>query len=111
MKKISVILVCVLMSALLLTACGSPVSGGGSADPGAAKGKRDQAILAVSFGTSYNDSRDKTIGAVEKAIQEAFPEYEVIYGIFSKSGFTKRMKDIAREHENIILINCDEIQK
>ncbi len=35
------------------------------------------AILVVSFGTSYNDSRDITIGAVEEAIAKAFPEYEV----------------------------------
>ena len=36
-----------------------------------------QAILVVSFGTSYNDSREKTIGAVERAVAEAFPAYEV----------------------------------
>ena len=34
-------------------------------------------ILVVSFGTSYNDSRDKTIGAIEKAIATANPDYEV----------------------------------
>ena len=28
------------------------------------------AILVVSFGTSYNESRDLTIGAIENAIQE-----------------------------------------
>ncbi|MCI7813402.1 MAG: sirohydrochlorin cobaltochelatase [Lachnospiraceae bacterium] len=38
---------------------------------------KDQAIMVVSFGTSYNDSRDITIGAVENAIAEAFPEYDV----------------------------------
>ena len=37
-------------------------------------GKR--AILVVSFGTSYNESREATIGAIEKAIAEAFPETE-----------------------------------
>ena len=37
----------------------------------------DAAILVVSFGTSYNDSRDLTIGAIEEAIAEAFPEYDV----------------------------------
>ena len=36
-----------------------------------------RAILAVSFGTSYNDSRDITIGAIENAIADAFPQYEV----------------------------------
>ncbi len=34
-------------------------------------------ILVVSFGTSYNDSREKTIGAIEKAIEKANPDYEV----------------------------------
>ena len=30
----------------------------------------------MSFGTSYNESREATIGAIEKAIAEAFPETE-----------------------------------
>ena len=34
-------------------------------------------ILVVSFGTSYNDNRELTIGAVESDIAAAFPEYEV----------------------------------
>ncbi|HOO28056.1 MAG TPA: sirohydrochlorin cobaltochelatase, partial [Lachnospiraceae bacterium] len=34
-------------------------------------------ILVVSFGTSYNDSRDKTIGGIEQAIADANPDYEV----------------------------------
>ena len=37
----------------------------------------DQAILVVSFGTSFNVNRDLSIGATEEAIQEAFPDYEV----------------------------------
>ncbi len=36
-----------------------------------------KAILVVSFGTSYNDSREKTIGAIEAAISKAYPDYEV----------------------------------
>lgn len=36
-----------------------------------------RAILVVSFGTSYIDSCDRTIGAIEKAIAGTFPEYEV----------------------------------
>ena len=34
-------------------------------------------ILVVSFGTSYNDSRAKTIGAIEKAVAAANPGYEI----------------------------------
>lgn len=42
------------------------------------KGDPDKkVILVVSFGTSYNDSRDATIGAVEKSITDAYPDYEV----------------------------------
>jgi uncharacterized protein len=48
-------------------------------------------------------------GKVENAaeIRKAFPGYEVIYGIFSKSGFTQRMLDIAKENSPILLINED----
>ena len=34
-------------------------------------------ILVVSFGTSYNDSRHITIGAIEDAIREKYPDYDV----------------------------------
>ena len=34
-------------------------------------------MLAVSFGTSYNDTRAKTIDVVEDLLQETYPEYEV----------------------------------
>ena len=34
-------------------------------------------LLVVSFGTSFNDSRVADIGGVEKALQEAFPDWSV----------------------------------
>ena len=34
-------------------------------------------LLAVSFGSSHNDTREACIGAVEQALEEAFPAYEV----------------------------------
>jgi sirohydrochlorin cobaltochelatase len=34
-------------------------------------------LLAVSFGTSFNDSRALTIGAIENALAAAYPQYEV----------------------------------
>lgn len=37
----------------------------------------DTLLLAVSFGTSFNDSRDITIGAIEERLAEAFPQYPV----------------------------------
>ena len=38
---------------------------------------RKNAILVVSFGTSYADTCAKTIGKIEEEIQEKYPEYEV----------------------------------
>ncbi len=37
----------------------------------------EQEILVVSFGTSYNDSRRLTIGAMEQAVADAFPDWSV----------------------------------
>ena len=41
-------------------------------------------LLVVSFGTSYNDSRRLTVGAIENALEEAFPEYSVRRGFTSQ---------------------------
>lgn len=60
-------------------------------------------ILVVSFGTSYNDSRDKTIGAVEKAIEAANPDYEV------RRAFTSQtIIDILAKRENLDIDNVEE---
>lgn len=37
----------------------------------------EKEILVVSFGTSFNDSRVKDIGGIEKAIQKAYPDWSV----------------------------------
>ncbi|HXK78278.1 MAG TPA: sirohydrochlorin cobaltochelatase [Oscillospiraceae bacterium] len=37
----------------------------------------EKVILMVSFGTSYNDSRALTIDAIEAAVAEAYPDWEV----------------------------------
>ena len=37
----------------------------------------EKELLVVSFGTSYNDSRRLTIGAIEAAMAEAFPDWSV----------------------------------
>ena len=34
-------------------------------------------LLVVSFGTSFNDSRAKDIGGIEKALQAAYPDWSV----------------------------------
>lgn len=63
----------------------------------------DQAILVVSFGTSYNDSRDLTIGAIENAIAEEFPEYEV------RRAFTSQIIiDKLAERDGLVIDNVEE---
>lgn len=60
-------------------------------------------ILAVSFGTSYNDSREKTIGAVENALAEAYPDYEV------RRAFTSQIViDILKDRDDIQTDNIEE---
>lgn len=44
----------------------------------------NKAILVVSFGTSHNDTFEKTIKVIEKDIQQAFPEYAIYRAFTSK---------------------------
>ena len=46
-------------------------------DPLNQDGIGERELLVVSFGTSYNDSRRLTIGAIEKALQAAYPDWSV----------------------------------
>ena len=92
MKRISTMLLAMLV--LGMTACGgkpasAPVSTPESAEPVSSavessapesapvEGEGKKAILVVSFGTSYNESRAATIGAIEAAITDAFKDFEV----------------------------------
>ena len=47
--------------------------------------KIEKELLAVSFGTSYPDSRRLTIGAIEERLAQAFPDFEV------RRAFTSQM--------------------
>ena len=55
----------------------------------------------------YFTLKEKVSKAVE--IRKAFPGYDVIYGVFSKSGFTQRMIDTAGGNSHLLLINKIEI--
>ena len=60
-------------------------------------------ILVVSFGTSYNDSRRLTIGAIENAIAEAFPDWSV------RRGFTAQIIiDHVESRDGIHIDNVEE---
>jgi len=60
-------------------------------------------ILAVSFGTSFDDNREVTIGAVENAIKEANPDYEV------RRAFTSQIViDVIKENGGAAIHNVEE---
>ena len=46
-------------------------------DPRNQDGIGEKELLVVSFGTSFNDSRRLTIGAIESALQDAYPDWSV----------------------------------
>ena len=90
MKKIIAILMTLTLMLALLAGCGSTTEETAEAETETTEAAEveettetstetdpETAILVVSFGTSYNESRDATIGATEQAIQTAFPQYEV----------------------------------
>ena len=60
-------------------------------------------LLVVSFGTSYNDSRRLTIGAIEDAVEKAFPDFAV------RRGFTSQIIiDHVKSRDNVAIDNVGE---
>ncbi len=53
-------------------------------DPRNADGIGEKELLVVSFGTSFNDSRRLTIGAIEQKLAEQFPDWSVRRGFTSQ---------------------------
>ena len=51
-----------------------------------------KAIIVVSFGTTYPETRKKTIQACEEAIQKRFPDFQV-YRAFTSNVVIKRIKE------------------
>lgn len=106
-KRFMTLAAAALMAAICLTGCGSKDE---TTQENVAKEEtqsedttktEDTAILVVSFGTSYNDSRDITIGAVENAVAEAFPEYEVRRAFTSQIIIDKLKDRDALEIDNV----------
>ena len=65
--------------------------------------KKKKVLLAVSFGSSYTCIRESTIGAVERALQKANPEYEV------RRAFTAQtVIDILAERDGHDIDNVEE---
>ena len=54
--------------------------------------KKQKAILVVSFGTSYADTREKNIDQIEKDIAAAYPDY-AIYRAWTSKMILKKIKE------------------
>lgn len=92
-KKIlaAVLAATMLTSLLVMSGCGDTKS---DARP---------VILVVSFGTSYNENRIKTIGAIEKTIEEKYSDYDV------RRAFTSQIIiDKLKERDGINIDNVTE---
>ena len=60
-------------------------------------------LMVVSFGTSFNDNRRLTIGAIEEAIENAFPDYSV------RRGFTSQIIiDHVKSRDGVVIDNVTE---
>lgn len=67
---------------------------------------KKQAILVVSFGTSYRESLEKNIGAVERSIAASYPDFEI------RRAFTSQMIiDKIRRRDGDQIDNMDEAMK
>lgn len=53
---------------------------------------KKQAILVVSFGTTHPETREKTIDAIERTIQETFPDRQV-YRAWTSSMVIRKLKE------------------
>jgi sirohydrochlorin cobaltochelatase len=93
MKKISKTLSIVLVLAMfigLLAGC-SEVDSKGAVNEDTEK----MALLVVSFGTSFDETRDATIGATEEALSAAYPDYDLVRAFGSQT-----IIDILAERED-----------
>lgn len=105
-KKILILMLTMALSLCLLTVTGCAPTGGsdeGTGDGDSAADTAGKVLLVVSFGTSYNDNRDLSIGGVEKALQDAYPDYEV------RRAFTSQIIiDKLKDRDNLVIDNVAE---
>lgn len=90
------------LAAFGLAGCSGTAQDGQSAENGKGAAAKP-VILVVSFGTSYPSTRYITIGAIECAIRERYPEYDV------RRAFTAQtIIDILKERDSIVVDNIEE---
>lgn len=133
MKKKLTLLLATMLAAAMLVSCGSTAqtassgssAAAGSASAGSAEDEEnyetgdasldnprnqdeigENELMVVSFGTSYNDSRRLTIGAIEGAIETAFPDWSV------RRGFTSQIIiDHVKSRDGVSIDNVGEALK
>ncbi|MBQ6207758.1 MAG: sirohydrochlorin cobaltochelatase [Oscillospiraceae bacterium] len=102
-KKPFSCLLSLLLLGSLLTACGgqpvptpdaevSAETDAASDNPRNQDGIGERELLVVSFGTSYNETRRLSIGAIESALETAFPDWSVRRA-FTSGMILKRLKE------------------
>lgn len=62
-----------------------------------------QAILVVSFGTTHEDTREKTIGAIERVLAERYPERT-----FRRAFTSGMIMRILKERDHLVIDNVSE---
>lgn len=102
-RKILSLILALCFLVAFATGCGKTEQKGATPVKSSSGKDSDTAILVVSFGTSYNDSREKTIGGIEQAIAKAYPTYEV------RRAFTSQIIiDKLKKRDNISIDNVTE---
>lgn len=120
MKKLALFLMCLTLTAGAVTACGSDKSSSSSVPENAADeenyntgdasldntrnqdGIGENELLVLSFGTSFNDNRRLTIGAIENDLEAAFPDYSV------RRGFTANIViDHINSRDGVLIDDVD----
>lgn len=69
-----------------------------------------KAILAVSFGTSHDDTRTVTIDAIERELQNVFPDYP-LYRAWTSKMIIKKLKNRDHIHVNTVREAMEQMKK
>lgn len=77
MKRSISIFICAMLLIFAAGCSSAPASSEpASSEPALVEGQKP-ALLVVSFGTSYNETREKTIGAIEEKMRTSYPDLDV----------------------------------
>ena len=72
--------------------------------------KTTKAILVVSFGTSYEETRKVTIDAIESSIAQTFPGYK-IYRAWTSKMILKKIRQRDQIHINNVTEAMEEMHR